>query len=75
VIAAFMRELAAAGVDDVTLPPVRLRRPVRAGPMIPFATPATRPIVTGCSTTPRSRRFVTEHLVGGKPVDALLIGS
>jgi len=75
VIAAFMRELAAAGVTDVTLRQSGCAGLCEQEPMITVRDASDTPYRYGLLDDAKVKTIVTEHLVGGKPVDALLIGS
>ena len=75
VTAAFMRELAAAGVTDVTLRQSGCAGLCEQEPMITVRDASDTPYRYGLLDDAKVKTIVTEHLVGGKPVDALLIGS
>ena len=75
VIAAFMREMAAAGVDDVTLRQAGCAGLCEQEPMITVRDASDTPYRYGLLDDAKVKTIVTEHLVGGKPVDALLIRS
>ena len=75
VIAAFMREMAAAGVTDVTLRQSGCAGLCEQEPMITVRDASDTPYRYGLLDDAKVKTIVTEHLVGGKPVDALLIGS
>jgi NADP-reducing hydrogenase subunit HndB len=75
VIAAFMREIAAAGVDDVTLRQAGCAGLCEQEPMITVRDASDTPYRYGLLDDAKVKTIVTEHLVGGKPVDALLIRS
>jgi len=75
VIAAFMRELAAAGVTDVTLRQSGCAGLCEQEPMITVRDASDTPYRYGLLDDAKVKTIVTEHLVGGQPVDALLIGS
>jgi NADP-reducing hydrogenase subunit HndB len=75
VIAAFMREMAAAGVDDVTLRQSGCAGLCEQEPMITVRDASDTPYRYGLLDDAKVKTIVTEHLVGGTPVDALLIRS
>ncbi len=75
VIATFMREMAAAGVTDVTLRQSGCAGLCEQEPMITVRDASDTPYRYGLLDDAKVKTIVTEHLVGGKPVDALLIGS
>jgi NADP-reducing hydrogenase subunit HndB len=75
VIAAFMREMAASGVDDVTLRQAGCAGLCEQEPMITVRDASDTPYRYGLLDDAKVKTIVTEHLVGGKPVDALLIRS
>ena len=75
VIAAFMREMAAAGVTDVTLRQSGCAGLCEQEPMITVRDASDTPYRYGLLDDAKVKTIVTEHLVGGKPVDALLIRS
>ena len=75
VTAAFMRELAAAGVTDVTLRQSGCAGLCEQEPMITVRDASDTPYRYGLLDDAKVKTIVTEHLVGGQPVDALLIGS
>jgi NADP-reducing hydrogenase subunit HndB len=75
VIATFMREMAAAGVDDVTLRQAGCAGLCEQEPMITVRDASDTPYRYGLLDDAKVKTIVTEHLVGGKPVDALLIRS
>ena len=75
VIAAFMREMSAAGVTDVTLRQSGCAGLCEQEPMITVRDASDTPYRYGLLDDAKVKTIVTEHLVGGKPVDALLIGS
>lgn len=75
VIAAFMRELAAAGVDDVTLRQSGCAGLCEQEPMITVRDASDTPHRYGLLDDDKVKTIVTGHLVGGTPVDALLIRS
>jgi len=75
VIAAFMREMAAAGVTDVTLRQSGCAGLCEQEPMITVRDASDTPYRYGLLDDAKVKTIVTEHLVGGQPVDALLIGS
>ena len=75
VIAAFMREMAAAGVTDVTLRQSGCAGLCEQEPMITVRDASDTPYRYGLLDDAKVKTIVTKHLVGGQPVDALLIGS
>ena len=75
VTAAFMRELAAAGVTDVTLRQSGCAGLCEQEPMITVRDASDTPYRYGLLDDAKVKTIVTKHLVGGQPVDALLIGS
>ena len=75
VIAAFMREMAAAGVTDVTLRQSGCAGLCEQEPMITVRDASDTPYRYGLLDDAKVKTIVAEHLVGGKPVDALLIRS
>ena len=75
VIAAFMREMSAAGVTDVTLRQSGCAGLCEQEPMITVRDASDTPYRYGLLDDAKVKTIVTEHLVGGKPVDALLIRS
>lgn len=75
VIAAFMREMAASGVDDVTLRQAGCAGLCEQEPMITVRDASDTPYRYGLLDDAKVKTIVTQHLVGGKPVDALLIRS
>jgi len=75
VTAAFMRELAAAGVTDVTLRQSGCAGLCEQEPMVTVRDASDTPYRYGLLDDAKVKTIVTEHLVGGQPVDALLIGS
>ncbi|HUK78886.1 MAG TPA: (2Fe-2S) ferredoxin domain-containing protein [Thermoleophilia bacterium] len=75
VIAAFMREMSAAGVTDVTLRQSGCAGLCEQEPMITVRDASDTPYRYGLLDDAKVKTIVTEHLVGGQPVDALLIGS
>jgi NADP-reducing hydrogenase subunit HndB len=75
VIAAFMREMAAAGVDNVTLRQSGCVGLCEQEPMITVRDASDTPYHYGLLDDAKVKTIVTEHLVGGTPVDALLIRS
>jgi NADP-reducing hydrogenase subunit HndB len=75
VIAAFMREIAASSVDDVTLRQAGCAGLCEQEPMITVRDASDTPYRYGLLDDAKVKTIVTEHLVGGKPVDALLIRS
>lgn len=75
VAAAFMREMAAAGVDDVTLRQSGCAGLCEQEPMVTVRDASDTPYRYGLLDDDKVRKIVVEHLVGGVPVDALLIRS
>ncbi len=75
VIAAFMREIAAAGVDDVTLRQSGCAGLCDQEPMITVRDASATPWHYGLLDDAKVKTIVTKHLVGGTPVDELLIRS
>ena len=75
VIAAFMREMSAAGVTDVTLRQSGCAGLCEQEPMITVRDASDTPYRYGLLDDAKVKTIVTKHLVGGQPVDALLIGS
>ena len=75
VAAAFMREMAAAGVDNVTLRQSGCAGLCEQEPMVTVRDASDTPYRYGLLDDAKVKTIVTEHLVGGQPVDALLIGS
>ena len=75
VAAAFMREMAAAGVDNVTLRQSGCAGLCEQEPMVTVRDASDTPYRYGLLDDDKVKKIVAEHLVGGAPVDALLIRS
>ena len=75
VAAAFMREMAAAGVDNVTLRQSGCAGLCEQEPMVTVRDTSDSPYRYGLLDDDKVKKIVAEHLVGGVPVDALLIRS
>jgi len=75
VIAAFMRELPAAGVDNVTLRQSGCAGLCEMEPMITVRDASDTPWHYGLLDDDKVKTIVVEHLAGGQPVEALLIRS
>ena len=75
VAAAFMREMAAAGVDNVTLRQSGCAGLCEQEPMITVRDASDTPWHYGLLDDAKVKTIVVEHLAGGKPVDELLIRS
>lgn len=75
VIATFMRELAAAGVTNVTLRQSGCAGLCEQEPMITVRDADDKPYHYGLLDEARIKTIVSQHLVGGKPVDELLVSS
>ena len=67
--------MAAAGVDDVTLRQSGCAGLCEQEPMITVRDASDTPYRYGLLDDAKVKTIVTEHLVGGTPVDALLIRS
>ena len=75
VIATFMRELAGAGVTDVTLRQSGCAGLCEAEPMITVRGADDKPYHYGLLDEAKIKTIVGQHLVGGTPVDELLVTS
>jgi len=75
VIAGFMGELAAAGVDNVTLRQSGCAGLCEEEPMITVTGADGTPYHYGLLDDAKIHAIVEGHLVGGKPVESLLISS
>jgi NADP-reducing hydrogenase subunit HndB len=75
VIATFMRELPAAGVTNVTLRQSGCAGLCEAEPMITVRVADDKPYHYGLLDEPKIKTIVSQHLVGGTPVDELLVSS
>jgi NADP-reducing hydrogenase subunit HndB len=75
VIAAFMREIPAAGVDNVTLRQSGCAGLCEQEPMITVRDASDTPYHYGLLDDAKVKTIVTQHLAAGTPVDELLIGS
>jgi NADP-reducing hydrogenase subunit HndB len=70
-----MREMAAAGVDNVTLRQSGCAGLCEQEPMITVRDAGDTPYRYGLLDDAKVKTIVTQHLAGGTPVETLLIGS
>jgi NADP-reducing hydrogenase subunit HndB len=70
-----MREMAAADVDNVTLRQSGCAGLCEQEPMITVRDASETPYRYGLLDDAKVKTIVTQHLVGGTPVETLLIGS
>ena len=75
VFSALVKELAGAGITNVTLRQSGCAGLCEQEPMITVRDASDTPYRYGLLDDAKVKTIVTEHLVGGQPVDALLIGS
>ena len=75
VIAAFMRDLADAGVDNVTLRQSGCAGLCEMEPMVTISDASGTPWRYGLLDDAKVKTIVEQHLAGGQPVDELLIRS
>jgi NADP-reducing hydrogenase subunit HndB len=75
VIATFMRELSDAGVTTVTLRQSGCAGLCEAEPMITVRGADDKPYHYGLLDDAKIKTIVSQHLVGGTPVDELLVTS
>jgi NADP-reducing hydrogenase subunit HndB len=75
VIATFMRDIAAAGIDNVTLRQSGCAGLCEQEPMVTVRDASDTPYHYGLLDDAKIQTIVSKHLVGGTPVDELLIRS
>ena len=75
IVAAFMTEIGANGVTSASLHQSGCAGLCEQEPMITVRDASDTPYRYGLLDDAKVKTIVTEHLVGGQPVDALLIGS
>ena len=75
IVAAFMTEIGANGVTSASLHQSGCAGLCEQEPMITVRDASDTPYRYGLLDDAKVKTIVTKHLVGGQPVDALLIGS